>query len=163
LIALAARQAGAAEITIFDLAAKPLAIAEQIGVDRALQLGGGDDPLKPFEAAKGSFDIAFEATGAAAALANLPRITRPGGTIIQIGMLPTGEVGLAVNLLMAKEIDYRGSFRFRDEYGMAVDFLTSGKVDVTPLITDSYAIDDADAAFATAADRERSIKVQLVF
>lgn len=163
LTALAARQAGAAEITVFDIATKPLAIAEDIGVDRALRLGGGDNPLEPFEADKGSFDVAFEATGAAAALANLPPVTRPGGTIVQIGMLPIGEVGLAVNLLMAKEIDYRGSFRFQDEYRMAVDFLTSGMIDVTPLITDSYAIDDADAAFAAAADRERAIKVQLVF
>lgn len=163
LIALAAKQAGAAEITMFDIATKPLIIADSIGVDRTLHLGSGDDPLEAFETDKGRFDIAFEATGAAAALATLPRITRPGGTIIQIGMLQPGEVGLAVNLLMAKEIDYRGSFRFHDEYAMAIDFLTSGKIDVTPLITDSYDIDDADAAFAAAADRGRSIKVQLSF
>ncbi|MGI9416670.1 MAG: L-idonate 5-dehydrogenase [Geminicoccaceae bacterium] len=163
LIALAAKQAGAADVAIFDIASKPLTIAEAIGVDRVLRLGGGNDPLKPFEAGKGIFDVAFEATGATAALATLPPTTRPGGTIVQIGMLPSAAVSLAVNLLMSKEIDYRGSFRFHDEYAMAVDFLGSGKIDVTPLLTDSYPIDDAAAAFAAAADRERSIKVQLTF
>ncbi|MGI9509990.1 MAG: L-idonate 5-dehydrogenase [Geminicoccaceae bacterium] len=163
LIALAARQAGAAEISIFDIAAKPLAIAEQIGVDRALRSGGADNPLEGFETGKGYFDVAFEATGVIAALASLPRVTRPGGTIIQLGMLPSGDVGLAVNLLMSKEIDYRGSFRFHEEYAMAIDALTKGRIDVTPLITDTYAIGDADAAFAAAADRERSIKVQISF
>ena len=163
LIALAAKQAGAGEISIFDIAAKPLDIAESIGVDRTISVQSGNDPLKRFEDKKGCFDIAFEATGVTSALAALLRVTRPGGTIVQIGMLQPGDVGLAVNLLMAKEVDYRGSFRFHEEYTMAIDFLTAGKIDVTPLITDSYAIDDADAAFAAAADRKRSIKVQLSF
>ena len=163
LIALAAKQAGAGEISIFDIAAKPLDIAEAIGVDHTLHVESGNDPLKRFEADKGCFDIAFEATGAVSALASLLRITRPGGSIVQVGMLQPGDVGLAVNLLMAKEIDYGGSFRFHEEYAMAIDFLIAGKIDVTPLITDSYAVDEADAAFAAAADRERSIKVQLSF
>lgn len=163
LVALAAKQAGASEISIFDLAASPLRKAEEIGVDAVYQVGGQDDPLKPFEANKGSFDIAFEATGAVPALATLLRITRPGGRVVQIGMLPPGDVPVAANLLMAQEIDYLGSFRFHEEYRMAVDFLADGKIDVGPLITGSYGLDDADEAFETAADRHRSIKVQLTF
>jgi threonine dehydrogenase-like Zn-dependent dehydrogenase len=46
---------------------------------------------------------------------------------------------------------------------MAVDFLSSGKIDVDPLITGNYALKDADAAFEAAADRHRHIKVQLRF
>lgn len=126
-------------ISIFDIATKPLAVAENIGIDKTLHLGVKDDPLKPFEADKGRFDFAFEATGAPAALTALTKIPRPGGTIVQIGMLPSGEVGVAVNLLMAKEIDHRGSFRFNDEYATAIEFLISGKIDVVPLVTSSYA------------------------
>ncbi|MEM7042585.1 MAG: alcohol dehydrogenase catalytic domain-containing protein, partial [Pseudomonadota bacterium] len=64
LVALAAKQAGAAEISVFDLAEPPLRKAEEIGADAVYKVGGSDDPLKPFEANKGTFDIAFEATGA---------------------------------------------------------------------------------------------------
>jgi L-idonate 5-dehydrogenase len=163
LVALAARQAGAGEVSIFDLAEPPLAKALDIGVDQAYRVGGADDPLKPFEANKGVFDIAFEATGALPALASLLRATRPGGRIVQIGMLPAGEVTVAANLLMAQEIDYLGSFRFHEEYAMAVGFLANRKIDVAPLITGEYGLDDADAAFEAAADRERGIKVQLSF
>jgi len=168
LVALAAKQAGAGEIGVFDLAEAPLRKAEEIGVDGIYRVGGdgkngGSDPLKPFEANKGVFDIAFEATGALPALASLLRITRPGGRVVQIGMLPPGEVPVAANLLMAQEIDYLGSFRFHEEYKMAVDFLTSGKIDVAPLITGDYDLSDADAAFVAAADRNSNIKVQLRF
>ena len=163
LLALAAKQAGAAEVSIFDLADEPLRIAEEIGVDAAYRVGGGDDPLKPFEANKGVFDVAFEATGALPALAALLRTTRPGGRIVQVGMLPPGDVPISANLLMAQEIDYLGSFRFHEEYGMAVRFLASHKIDVGPLITNDFGLDDAVTAFETAADRSRSIKVQLRF
>ncbi|MGH1483055.1 MAG: L-idonate 5-dehydrogenase [Geminicoccales bacterium] len=163
LVALSARQAGAAEISIFDLAKPPLRKAEEIGVDAVYQVGGDDDPLQPFEANKGTFDIAFEATGALPALASLLRVTRPGGRVVQIGMLPPGQVPVAANLLMAQEIDYLGSFRFHEEYKMAVDFLANGRIDVGPLITCSYGLEDADAAFVAAADRDRNIKVQLRF
>jgi L-idonate 5-dehydrogenase len=163
LVALAARQAGAAEIAIFDLAGPPLAKAREIGVDHACRVGGSDDPLKPFEADKGVFDVTFEATGALPALASLLRVTRPGGRVVQIGMLPPGEVPVAANLLMAQEIDYLGSFRFHEEYAMAVQFLAAGKIDVAPLITAEFGLDDADAAFEAAGDRERGIKVQFRF
>ncbi len=165
LVALAARQAGAGKVSIFDLARPPLEKALEIGVDHIYRVGGtdADDPLKPFEANKGVFDIAFEATGALPALASLLRVTRPGGRVVQIGMLPPGEVSVAANLLMAQEIDYLGSFRFHEEYAMAVQFLAMDKIDVAPLITGEFDLADADEAFATAADRERGIKVQLRF
>ncbi len=163
LVAIAARQAGAAEISMFDLAEPPLRKAEEIGVSSVHKTGDGADPLRAFEADKGYFDVTFEATGALPALASLLRITRPGGRIVQIGMLPPGDVLLAANLLMAQEIDYLGSFRFHEEYKMAVDFLASGKIDVTPLITGQYGLEEAQAAFDTAGDRDRSIKVQLWF
>lgn len=163
LVALAVKRAGAAEVSIFDLAAPPLEKALEIGVDQIYRVGGADDPLKPFEINKGVFDIAFEATGALPALASLLRITRPGGRVVQIGMLPPGDVSIAANLLMAQEIDYLGSFRFHEEYAMAVDFLATGKIDVAPLITAEFVLEDADAAFEAAADREHSIKVQLAF
>lgn len=162
LVALAARQAGAGEVSIFDLAKPPLEKAREIGVDQTYRVGGAD-LLKPFEANKGVFDITFEATGALPALASLLRVTRPGGRVVQIGMLPPGDVSVAANLLMAQEIDYLGSFRFHEEYAMAVQFLATGKINIAPLITGEFALDDADAAFEAAADRERSIKVQLRF
>ena len=53
---------------------------------------------------------------------------------------------------MTRELEYIGSFRFIDEITDAVDSLAGG-LDVEPLLTHTFDIDDALRAFETAADR----------
>ena len=43
---LAARRAGAADVTVVDIAAAPLAFATRLGADRVFDTSGGDDGLK---------------------------------------------------------------------------------------------------------------------
>jgi threonine dehydrogenase-like Zn-dependent dehydrogenase len=44
-----------------------------------------------------------------------------------------------------------------------VQYLASGRIDVTPLITHQFEFDRVTDAFATAADGRQSAKVQLFF
>lgn len=53
---------------------------------------------------------------------------------------------------MTRELTWIGSYRFVDEITDAVAALDDG-LDVTPLITHRYPIDDAADAIAVAADR----------
>ena len=76
-------------------------------------------------------------------------------------MLPPGAVPLPVNLLMAREIDLVGSFRFHEEFEVAVEALASGRIDVAPILSRRFPLREAAAAFALAGDRQRAIKVQL--
>ena len=66
-----------------------------------------------------------------------------------------------LGLLVSKELDLRGSFRFDAEYAQAVSLISDGAIDVAPTITAKLPIDDAVAAFELAADRTRSAKVIL--
>jgi L-idonate 5-dehydrogenase len=63
---------------------------------------------------------------------------------------------------MAKELDLLGSFRFADEYRWAVDVLSRGLIDVTPMLTKTFPLSDAVRAFDLASDRRRAMKVSLV-
>ena len=110
---------------------------------------------------KGWFDVAFEASGDPKALVTCLDCVRPGGRIVQLGMLPGGELGLPLTRLTPKEIDLVGTFRFHEEFGQAVEALTSGRVEVGPLLTGTFSADQRDAAFAAARDRRRHMKVQL--
>jgi len=47
-------------------------------------------------------------------------LTRPGGTIVQIGNFPSGPVSAPLNRILAKELRLQGSFRFDREYATAV-------------------------------------------
>jgi L-idonate 5-dehydrogenase len=163
LCALAARRAGAAEIAITDLVDEPLAIAREAGADEAINVAREPERLARYEAGKGSFDIGFEATGAPQALVSLFKVVRPGGRVVQLGMMPHGDIPVPANMLMAQEIDYVGAFRFHEEFATAVEFLARGLIDVGPILSAEFPISRADDAFAAAADRTRSIKVHLHF
>jgi L-idonate 5-dehydrogenase len=163
LCAMAARLAGAARIVCTDLVDEPLAVARAIGADEAINVRQEPERLAAYEAGKGTFDVALEATGSPAALASLFRVVRPGGRVVQLGMMPPGDIPVPANMLMAREIDFVGAFRFSEEFRTAVRLLASGRVDVAPILSAEMPMGQADAAFQMAGDRTRAIKVHLTF
>ncbi len=74
-----------------------------------------------------------------------------------------GDVNFPANLLVAKELEWRGAFRFHEEFAMAVEMMNRRLVDVTPLITASFPYTQAVDAFNVAGDRSSQMKVQLTF
>jgi L-idonate 5-dehydrogenase len=68
-----------------------------------------------------------------------------------------------MSLIVTKELELRGAFRFHTEFGLAVMFIARRHVDVRPLLTAAIHIDDAKQAFDLAADKSRSMKVQITF
>ncbi len=162
LTIIAARHAGAIEIVATDVATAALAMAGRVGADRAIDVGTGQDALAPFAADKGYFDVAFECSGNAQALTAALQSVRAGGTIVQVG-LAGGEVPIPLNMVVAKEISLKGTFRFDAEFGFAVDLLSRRAVDVSPLLTDTLPLERAVEAFELASDRSRAMKVHLSF
>ncbi|MEJ1161087.1 L-idonate 5-dehydrogenase [Prosthecomicrobium sp. N25] len=160
LTLLAAKLAGAGTTAMVDLAAAPLAFATRLGADRAIDISGGEEPLAQ-AAAETPFDVAFEVSGTAAGLAAAIRTVRRGGTIVQIGNLPGGSIPVPANAVMAKEIDFRGSFRFGHEFEEAVRLIADGSVDVLQLVTAERPLADAPDAVRLALDRSQSVKVVL--
>ena len=161
LSVMVARAAGAGEIVATDLLDEPLALVRRVGADRTLNMRENADALTPYSADKGYFDVALEASGSAAALAGAIAAVRPGGTIVQIG-ISGGEATLPLNVVVAKEISLRGTFRFHEEFEWAVRMLEHG-LDVSPLLTERVPLAEATRAFALASDRARAMKVQLAF
>ena len=161
LCILAARQAGAGEITVCDLTDQALEFATRIGADRTVNVSGGPDALAQFTADKGCFDICIEASGSEKALHSALNVVRPRGTIVQLGL--GGDMSVPMNMVVAKEIQLVGSFRFHEEFTQAVKLIGSGEVDVKPLISATLPLADAVEAFELANDRTRAMKVQLSF
>lgn len=161
LTILAARFAGAAEVVVTDIAPFPLRKAMELGATRGIDTAREPNALDPEKAAKGQFDVVFEASGSQQAACMAFDVLRPGGTFIQLGL--GGDMTLPVNLVVTKEIDFVGSFRFDQEFALAVELLGKGLIDVKPLITDTLPIERAVEAFELATDRSRSMKAQLSF
>nr|BFD85736.1 L-idonate 5-dehydrogenase [Streptomyces sp. Xyl84] len=157
LVVAAARAAGAARVTVTDLLPRALRYASAAGADTVVRADDPADPGWPSEA-----DVAVEASGVAAGLDTCLRLVRRGGVVVQLGMLPAGRSPFAGNLVVSREIELRGAFRFDTEFDGALRLLAAGPV-FDELVSAVVPVADAEAAFALAADRARSCKVLLDF
>lgn len=161
LAILVARLSGAAEVVATDIAPFTLTKAREVGADRTINVAEEPDALDSYASDKGHFDVLFECSGVAAALASTIPAMRPGGVIVQLGL--GGDMTLPVQAMTAKELQLRGSFRFHSEFSTAVDLMRSGRLNVAPLITQTVPLDDAVAAFELASDRSQAVKAQIAF
>ncbi len=158
---LAARRAGAAEIVATDLAQNALAHAKSAGADSVINIAETPEAMSAFEADKGYFDVLFECSGVASALAGGIAAMRPRGVVMQLGL--GGDMSVPMMAITSKELDLRGSFRFHEEFATAVSLMQSGLINVKPLITHTMPMDEAEAAFQVANDRSAAMKAQIAF
>ena len=161
LAIIAARAHGAQEIVATDVSDFTLGLARQVGADHVVNVASGPDALAAFKSDKGYFDVMIEASGNEAALRAGLECLKPRGVLVQLGL--GGDILVPQNMIVAKEIEIRGSFRFHEEFALAVDLINRRRVDLMPLLTDVLPIDDAVKAFELALDRGRAMKVQLAF
>src|SRR5690606_36812671 len=104
---------------------------------------------------KGRFDAALECSAVSSALQDAMMAVRPGGTIVQVGV--AGNLSIPLNILVGKEITLRGSHRFDEEFARSAMMIDSHHLDVGPIITWLYSLDDALSAFEPAVDTTRSV------
>lgn len=162
MLIIAARRAGATVIVATDVLGQPLVKALKIGADEVINVAESPEFLSQYAVEKGQFDVLFEASGNAHALRAAFDVLRPRGVVVQVGLSGT-ELTLPFNTVVAKEFDMRGAFRFHEEFGVAVQLINKGLVDLKPLVSATLPYRDAGRAFALAADRSQSMKVILNF
>jgi L-idonate 5-dehydrogenase len=157
LVVAAAKAAGAARVTVTDLLSPALGYARIAGADTVVRADDPDDAGWPSDA-----DVAVEASGVAAGLDTCLRLVRRGGVVVQLGMLPPGHSPFAGNLVVSREIELRGAFRFDGEFDEALELLAA-EPSFDGLVSAVVPVREAESAFELAADRSRSCKVLLDF
>lgn len=157
----AAKLHGAAEVVATDVVDEALAIARRMGADHTINAASDQDWVARNAADKGSFDVMFECSGNERALRDGLEVMRPRGVVVQLGL--GGDVSVPQNLIVAKELALMGSFRFHAEFALAVKLINDRRVDLSPIITRAFPMQDAVSAFELAADRKRAMKVLIDF
>ncbi len=161
LCIIAARAHGAQEIVATDVMDGVLKKAIEVGADRTINVATNGEDLAAYNASKGYFDTMFEASGNERAVRSGLDVLKPRGVLMQLGL--GGDLTIPQNLVVAKEIEMRGTFRFQEEFALAVDLINRRRVDLKPLLTGVFPLDEAIAAFEIAGDRNKSMKVQIAF
>ncbi|EDQ32245.1 Threonine dehydrogenase [Hoeflea phototrophica DFL-43] len=161
LAIIVARAAGAAQIVATDITDYTIGVARQVGADIVHNVAETPSSLQDYAAGKGHFDVLFECTGVAPVVASTIPALRPGATMIQLGL--GGDMTLPVQAMTAKELTFKGSFRFHNEFFAAINLMRNGRLNVRPLITHTLPLESSIEAFDLASDRTQALKVQLDF
>lgn len=141
-----ARNAGAEVMLVTRHPAKR-ALAERLGAtataateaEALARLGGGAE-------------LILECAGVAATVEMAPRLTRAGGRIVILGVLPKGEkVRIEPFDLLFREVQLLHSFINPFTQGRAVAMLRAGQIDVAPLISRMIPLAEAPDGIAEPA------------
>jgi L-iditol 2-dehydrogenase len=133
--------------------------------DLALDLGAAVTAAGAAEAQSlwpGGADLVLECAGVAETVEAAPRLTRAGGRIVVMGVLPMGErVAVEPFDLLFREIDLRFAFLNPFTQRRAADLIAAGRIALTPLISREIALAEAADAIANPA-RAGEVKVLVI-
>lgn len=162
MVALAALAAGCSKVLVSDLSEEKLAIAAQYDGIVPINVTSENLVTRVSEETNNwGADVVFEASGALSVFKDIVRTVRAGGTLVLVGM-PTANPELDVNAAICREIRIETVFRYANVFDRALNLITSGKVDLKPLISDTFSFDQSIKAFERAAEgRSADIKLQI--
>ncbi|WP_031260122.1 NAD(P)-dependent alcohol dehydrogenase [Mesorhizobium sp. LNHC252B00] len=106
-------------------------------------------------------DVVFECSGSPKAWETLLDLPRPGGAVVVVG-LPVAPVPFDIATASTKEVRIETVFRYAHQYERAIALMASGRVDLKPLISATFAFEDSIAAFDRAVEgRPADVKLQI--
>ncbi|MBD8063910.1 NAD(P)-dependent alcohol dehydrogenase [Devosia sp. PTR5] len=162
MVALAALAGGCARVIVADFAQPKLDIAAQYQGVIPVNIGKRNLAEVVSELTEGwGADVVFECSGSPKAWETIMDLPRPGGAIVVVG-LPVEPVRIDVAAASVKEVRIENVFRYAHQYDRAIALIGSGKVDLKPLISETFAFEDAVAAFDRAVEaRPSDVKLQI--
>ncbi|ANB13992.1 L-iditol 2-dehydrogenase SOR1 [Sugiyamaella lignohabitans] len=151
LITAVASAFGASSVTVIDIVQNRLDLAKELGATHTVLASikdTSDETAKKVVAATGAQpDIVLDASGAESSINAAISAIKPGGTYVQVGM-GKPNVNFPIANVIGKELTIKGSFRYGyGDYPLAVELISSGKVNVKKLISHTVKFEEAKEAF----------------
>ncbi len=152
MAAATARHAGARSVVVTDLSPYRLELARRMGATIAVDVSQENlaDVMTENHMKEG-FDVAFEMSGQAKALASAISTMSPGGRIAILG-LPADDVTVDLATVVTRMLTLKGIYgreMFDTWYAMSV--LLENGLDISPIITHRFGYEQHEEAFAVAA------------
>lgn len=150
MAAAVAKHVGARHVVITDINPYRLALAEKMGASRAVDVSKENlqDVMNSLGMTEG-FDVGLEMSGVPEALRDMLNKMNHGGKVAMLG-IPPSDVAIDWNQVIFKGLVIKGIYgreMFETWYKMA-SLLQSG-LDLSPIITHTYSVDDFQKGFDT--------------
>ncbi len=153
----AARAAGCAKVFVADIDATRLELARQMGATEVIAGSGAVLAAECLRLTGGvGVDVAFEAVGREETVSAAIDATRKGGTVTLIGNV-TPEVTIPLQKVVSRELRLQGTAASAGEYPLAIEAISSGKIEVKPLITAVSGLEEGPRWFKRLHAREPNL------
>lgn len=160
--ALAALAGGCSQIIMTDVVQPKLDMATGLGPVLPVNVSR-EDPLEVVRKVTDGWgaDIVFECSGNGKAAASVFSLIAPAGRVVLVG-LPVDPIPYDVVAASVKEARVEHVFRYAHVYPRALALMGSGRLNVKPLITDTFTFPESKEAFDYALHMPAtSVKVQI--
>lgn len=139
-----AKAFGATRVVVSDPVAERREMIMRFGATETI------DPAETDIASLGlEVDAFVDASGAEPAIRHGIHAVRRAGRVVLVGM-GADDVSLPVAHIQNRELELTGTFRYANTWPTAIRLLSSGQVDVDSLVTDRFALVDAERALEAA-------------
>lgn len=156
MMALKAR--GVSEVFVVDIMDKRLEKAMELGATAVINGAKEDveEKVKALTGGKGA-DLVIETAGTEITTRQAIHIAKKGSNIVLVGYSKSGEMTLPMSLVLDKELTFKTVFRYRHIYPMAIDAVSSGKVNLKGIVTNVFCLDEAQEAMDYSVNNKSDI------
>lgn len=160
---LSALAAGCARVFVSDIDDAKLEIAAKLGAVTPINVGRQDLAQEIIRATDGwGVEIVFECSGHPSGAEVIFDPLCPGGRVVFIGS-QVHPIQYDVGKAMVREARVEHVFRYAHVFPRCVAMLSSGAIDVKPLITRTFSFDESVEAFQIAASAPKGeVKMQIL-
>jgi L-iditol 2-dehydrogenase len=156
LTLIAARHAGASHIAVTDLLASKRDRAVRLGADTVLDAADPSLGATYTNAVGRGADVVFDCVARQQSMAQAIDVAAKGASIVVVGVGAPGGTSIRLDLVQDRELRIEGALMYvGQDYRTAMSLIEAGAVDTEELITATFPLTEAAAAFAASADPEQ--------
>jgi L-iditol 2-dehydrogenase len=161
LVSAAAAIGMGARVIVIDPVPLRRDIAKRLGADATVDPLAGDPIEAVKEITKGGADLVIEASGHASSLANVFDYARPEGRVSMVGINIGQKFPVELGKIQIKNLTVRGCIGSPGVWPSAIRFLERTGIDLSPIQTHRFALDDALTALELGKNPQAAVKVTL--
>lgn len=157
---VAAASAKGARVIVAEPSTERVAIARQLGADASVDptTAAFLDEVMDLTDGKGA-QVVFEASGKPVAMASALEVAGFRARIVYIGIDVGGSAPAKMGLFQSKELQARGIIGSPGVWPQTIAFLSRTGIDLSPLVTSSFDLTEADRAIQAVYDDRAQVKV----
>lgn len=155
---MALKAEGVTNVHVVDIVPKRLDKALKLGASSVINSKSEDVVAQINKLTDGNgCDLVIDTSGAELAAEQAIQITRKGATIVMVGYSKNGMLNLPMGLAIDKELRFETAFRYRHIYPMAIEAVSTGKVNLKDMVTNIFTLDEVQKAMDLSIHNKEEI------